>query len=146
MRNDIERRYEVTFADGTAAFIAAQSEEALGSFAILEWAAGEYDEDYDNLETDGTDIWVNENGGQRKLATISSIEEVREMNMTVYGRAITDRDMEAIASYMDDDIREDLHCDLAPCTHDEFITAYLEQDPEFEELLRTEFNFERGAE
>lgn len=68
------------------------------------------------------------------------------MTMTIFGRTISDMDMRAIASYMDDDIREDLHCDLAPCTHEEFIAAYLERDPEFEDLLRNEFNFEREAE
>lgn len=69
--------------------------------------------------------------------------DIEDIPMTVYGRAISDKDMQAIGSYMDDDIREDLHCDLAPCTHEEFIAAYLERDPEFENLLRTEFNFKR---
>jgi len=28
---------------------------------------------------------------------------------------------------MDDDIREELHATLAPCTDEEFLTAYMEQ-------------------
>jgi hypothetical protein len=31
---------------------------------------------------------------------------------------------EAAVGYMDDDIREDLHADLAPCSNQEFFTAY----------------------
>lgn len=61
--------------------------------------------------------------------------------MKVFNRPITQDDMNNIASYMQDDIREQLHTDLAPCTPEEFIKAYLEQDPEFIELLQNEFNF-----
>lgn len=62
--------------------------------------------------------------------------------MTIYGRAITNEDMNEIASYMDDEIREELHSQLAPCSHEEFIQAYLEKDPEFIEILQNEFDFE----
>lgn len=48
--------------------------------------------------------------------------------------------MDVIATYMNDEIREDLHQELAPCNPDEFLTRYLELDPEFEELLENEFN------
>lgn len=64
--------------------------------------------------------------------------------MTIYGRAITNEDMNNIASYMDDEIREALHSELAPCTHEEFISAYLEKDPEFIEILSREFDFEEA--
>ena len=62
--------------------------------------------------------------------------------MTCYGDTITDKTMNAIASYMDDDKRETVHNELAPCTIEEFLTRYLELDPEFENLLRNEFGFE----
>ena len=40
---------------------------------------------------------------------------------------------ESIASYMNDDIREQVHCELVPCTKTEFMERYLELDSEFEE-------------
>ena len=49
---------------------------------------------------------------------------------------------EAIVNYMDDDIREQVHMELAPCTNRQFIERYLELDPEFEQLLAEEFSIE----
>lgn len=63
--------------------------------------------------------------------------------MKVYGRETTNEDMNNIASYMDDEIREELHSKLAPCTHEEFIKAYIDRDPDFEDLLKREFEYER---
>ena len=40
-------------------------------------------------------------------------------------------DYEIIVDYMNDEIREDLHAELAPCTEQEFFNAYMERDPEF---------------
>lgn len=54
---------------------------------------------------------------------------------------ISDEVMDTIGSYMDDEIREDVHAELAPCTPEEFLMRYLELDPEFKELLRIEFDF-----
>ena len=65
--------------------------------------------------------------------------------MTIYERKITQDDMDNIATYMDDEIRERLHSELAPCEPEEFLAAYLEKDPEFEELLVREFDFVRDA-
>lgn len=48
----------------------------------------------------------------------------------------------AIASYMDDDTREAVHAELAPCTKLEFLTRYVELDPDFEDLLKGEFSIE----
>lgn len=64
--------------------------------------------------------------------------------MLVYGRKITNDDMSEIASYMDDEIREIVHSELAPCTHEEFLKRYLEldEDEEFIELLERQFDFE----
>ena len=61
--------------------------------------------------------------------------------MTVFGRRITDDDMISISSYMNDDIREDIHSQLAPCTNEEFIRAYLDSDPDFSDVLESEFDF-----
>ena len=50
--------------------------------------------------------------------------------------------LDEIAGYMNDEIREQVHCELAPCTPEEFLTRYLHLDPEFEELLSSEFNID----
>ena len=50
--------------------------------------------------------------------------------------------LDDIATYMVDEIREQVHYELAPCTPEEFLTRYLHLDPEFEELLSSEFNID----
>lgn len=50
--------------------------------------------------------------------------------------------LEAIVGYMDDDIRENVHNDLAPCSEEEFLDEYVNRDPEFEKLLHEEFGIE----
>lgn len=47
--------------------------------------------------------------------------------------------MDDIATYMDDEIREQVHMELAPCTPEEFLTRYLQLDQEFEKVLSGEF-------
>ena len=37
--------------------------------------------------------------------------------------------MDEIASWMDPEIREAVHADLAPCTEEEFLTEYLRRAP-----------------
>lgn len=49
---------------------------------------------------------------------------------------------EAIASYMDDETREAVHGDRAPCTEIEFLREYLERDPDFSRLLWMEFDID----
>lgn len=44
-----------------------------------------------------------------------------------------------ITEMMDDEKRERVHCKMAPCTNEEFMIAYLAEDPDFESLLWTEF-------
>jgi hypothetical protein len=46
---------------------------------------------------------------------------------------------EDIATYMIDDLREKVNSELAPCSQDEYMRRYLELDPEFAELLGSEF-------
>ena len=55
---------------------------------------------------------------------------------------ISDELMNIIATYMLDDEREQVHSELAPCTHEEFLKRYIELDPDFEELLYKEFGIE----
>lgn len=64
--------------------------------------------------------------------------------MTRYGEdyILTQEELDTIATYMDDDIREDLHFELAPCTPEEFLKAYVKRVPSFEELLKIEFSIE----
>lgn len=50
--------------------------------------------------------------------------------------------MDTIATYMDDEIREQVHAEIAPCEPEEFLRRYLELDPEFLELLENEFGIE----
>lgn len=50
--------------------------------------------------------------------------------------------MDTIATYMDDEKREMVHGELAPCTHEEFLKRYLELDPDFEGVLWREFRIE----
>lgn len=63
------------------------------------------------------------------------------MTMRVYGRKMTKDDLDEIATYMNNEIREKLHS-LAPCEPEEFLAAYIEQDPEIMEILENEFEFE----
>ena len=64
--------------------------------------------------------------------------------MKRYGKdyKLTQNLMNTIAVYMDDEIREKVHFELAPCEPEEFLKRYLELDPEFEGVLKTEFSIE----
>ena len=55
---------------------------------------------------------------------------------------LTQELMDTIALYMNDDKREQVHSELAPCEPEEFLKRYLELDPDFEELLNNEFSIE----
>ena len=55
---------------------------------------------------------------------------------------LTQEELDVIATYMDDDIRENVACDLAPCTPNEFLREYVNRDKQFEELLKSEFGIE----
>lgn len=46
---------------------------------------------------------------------------------------------EAIEMMMDDAIRERVAFELAPCTEEAFLERYLELDPDFQNVLDTEF-------
>ena len=55
---------------------------------------------------------------------------------------LTQELMDVIATYMDDDIREDIHLRLAPCTPEQFLIEYVKRDPDFEYVLKSEFSIE----
>lgn len=57
-------------------------------------------------------------------------------------RKIDQNLMNVIATYMDDDKREQVHYELAPCTPEEFLNRYLELDSGFAELLWSEFRLD----
>lgn len=40
-----------------------------------------------------------------------------------------------LVELMNDEIREEVHAELAPCTNEEFLARYLELDPGFEKTL-----------
>lgn len=46
---------------------------------------------------------------------------------------------DSIASYMDDEIREDLHAKLSPCSREKFLAEYLNCDPDFSNILVNKF-------
>lgn len=50
--------------------------------------------------------------------------------------------MDTVALYMDDNIREQVHRELAPCKPEEFLKRYCELVPEFEPLLKSEFSID----
>lgn len=53
---------------------------------------------------------------------------------------ITNNTMEAIASYMNEEIRERVHFEMFPCSNEAFIRRYCEYDTEFEDsILKKEF-------
>ena len=57
-------------------------------------------------------------------------------------REVNQVSLDEIAGYMNDEIREQVHAELAPCTPEEFLTRYLQLDCEFINVLLSEFNIE----
>ena len=64
--------------------------------------------------------------------------------MTRYGEEykLNQELLDAIGTYMDDEKRDRVHFELAPCEPEEFLKRYLELDPEFKGVLKTEFSIE----
>lgn len=50
--------------------------------------------------------------------------------------------MDRIVIYMDEEKREQVHREIAPCSPEEFLKRYLELDPDFENILKSEFSIE----
>jgi len=55
---------------------------------------------------------------------------------------IKDKTMDAIAVLMDEEIREKVYFEIAPCSNEEFLKRYCELDPQFESVLKSEFSIE----
>ena len=64
--------------------------------------------------------------------------------MKRYGKdyKLTQNLMNTIAVYMDDEIREKVHFEFAPCEPETFIMRYLAIDPSFMKILKNEFGIE----
>lgn len=62
--------------------------------------------------------------------------EIKQYNETLN---LTDELAETISSYMNDEIREELHNEIAPCTFNKFLKEYCDRDLDFEDLLENEF-------
>ena len=60
-------------------------------------------------------------------------EEREEKDMRTVNFEGNKYDYEVIESYMNDEIRERLHSELAPCSDQEFFEKYIEEDAEFME-------------
>lgn len=79
-----------------------------------------YDEDGDFVET-------------------ADVYDVTELPIHLGDSYCNRKTWDAIASYMDDEKREQVHAELAPCSEQKFLDRYLELDPDFADLLWDEF-------
>ena len=82
-------------------------------------------------EIDKTE-WINFTGWWDNMLRSGVIEKF----------TLSQEEMNVIATYMDDDIREKVHFELAPCEPVNFLRRYLEldKDPDFRDVLENEFN------
>ena len=55
---------------------------------------------------------------------------------------ITSAKLSEIAGYMSDEIREQLHSKLSPCSPADFLREYVKHDPDIIPILRDEFEIE----
>lgn len=46
---------------------------------------------------------------------------------------------EQVVNLMDDEKRKQVHFEIAPCSNEKFLKRYLELDPDFENVLESEF-------
>lgn len=61
----------------------------------------------------------------------------------INGHILNNEDLSNIATYMDDEIRERLHSELAPCDPEVFLDAYIREadDEDFMDILKNEFSY-----
>lgn len=69
---------------------------------------------------------------------VFSHSQLWELARDLFG--VTEWMLDDIALYMDDEIREKVHNELAPCDPWEFLNRYCEIDPSFEKVLNDEFS------
>ena len=55
---------------------------------------------------------------------------------------VTQRELDIIAEYMDDWLRDYIHFHYSPCTPGEFLREYIRREPSFKDVLRNEFSVE----
>ena len=77
-----------------------------------------------------------------QLRTMFSIFNERRITRTNKLFELSQEELDVIATYMDDDIRESVSFDLSPCTPNQFLREYVSRDEHFEELLKSEFGIE----
>lgn len=58
-------------------------------------------------------------------------------------KKLEEKDLNIVAEYMDDGIREQVVDELAPCEPGEFLARYCELVPDFENLLEDEFSIKK---
>ena len=78
----------------------------------------------------------------KREQTNKTKQESKQMTKNNKVFELTQEELDVIATYMNDDIREDVAFDLDSCTPEEFLKEYVSRDEDFEELLRTEFSIE----
>lgn len=78
----------------------------------------------------------------KREQTNKTKQEDKQMTKNNKVFELTQEELDVIATYMNDDIREDVVFDLDSCTPEEFLKEYVSRDDDFEELLRTEFSIE----
>ena len=55
---------------------------------------------------------------------------------------VTQRELDIIAEYMDDCLREYIHFHYSQCTPGEVLREYIKREPSFEDVLINEFSVE----
>lgn len=55
---------------------------------------------------------------------------------------VTQRELDIIAEYMDDCLREYVEFHFSPCSPEKFLREYIKREPTFEDVLRNEFSVE----
>lgn len=65
-----------------------------------------------------------------------------ERRVMIRGHIPTQADLDDIAIYMDDEKREKLHDEIAPCAPEYFLRQYIYEDPDFITVLEQEFGME----
>ena len=73
------------------------------------------------------------------MSDIMSVSNEREVLKNM--KEVKREEMEVFEAYMDRDIMERVHFELAPCTNYEFLKRYCELDDGFDEFIDSEFGF-----
>lgn len=93
-------------------------------------------------------FWIDSNGAyyvgesSETAELVGSLEDVQDYLLSFIEPDIPDNVMDAIAVLMNDDIREKVHGELAPCTNIGFLARYCELAPDFADVLNSEFSID----